>query len=171
MFPIFLFLVVFSFYCWLASESQLMSSQQRTEFATTKTAPPVQPTVALRVLLESKSQALDVGVASSPVAVARETVVVPETKVQAATKMRSLEQIVESYTIIAPDKRLALDDIAVLKIRSARKVASALGIRQKANGADKSLNCLQQEIRQQLESKPELVIRALKLAPGRLTHR
>lgn len=77
----------------------------------------------------------------------------------------ALKEIIEEP---APNNNYArkqvLEDIAALKIRSARKVASVLGIKQKANGADKSLNCLQQEIIQQLESKLGQVIQALELA-------
>lgn len=161
MFAMFLFVIVFSFYSWLASELQLISCQQQAGLAATKTALSVQPIVADRLLVESKSQALELRVAPSPVA--QEIVVVAETKAQVATKMRSLKQTVEPCTTIAPDKKLVLDDITALKIRSARKIASTLGIRQKANGADKSLNCLQQEIRQQLESNYGQVVLALEL--------
>ncbi len=60
-------------------------------------------------------------------------------------------------------QKLALDDIAALKIRPARIVASALNIKQKANGIDKSLGQLRQEIKLCLQHEAELVVQALQL--------
>lgn len=56
---------------------------------------------------------------------------------------------------------LALEDIAALKLRTARKVASALNVKQKVNGKDKSLDWLQREIRQRLINHQQDVITAL----------
>jgi len=108
--------------------------QQHTEFAAT--IPPVQPTVAFPVELGHESK-------------------VSEISIKEATT--------EPFIALAPSGKLVLNNIDTLKIRSARKVASALGIKQKANGTDKSLKCLQQEIRQQLESDYGQVVQALQL--------
>lgn len=138
MFPIFLFVVVFCFYNWLAyDESQLMSSQQRLEFAATKTTPPVQSTVASPGLFDNKGE-------------------VPEIPITEAVK--------EPFIALAPNDKLVLNEIASLKLRTARKVANKLGITQKLNGTDKSLDCLQQEISQQLHSDYGQVVLALELA-------
>lgn len=71
--------------------------------------------------------------------------------------------IIEPTTILDSPQKLALDDIAALKIRPARIVASALNIKQKANGIDKSLGQLQQDIKVCLQHNVDLVIQALQL--------
>lgn len=191
MFSLFLFAVVFSFYCWLAYESQQMSDQQqRLEFAVTRTAPPLQSTVAEPVLLVNKSEALEIlsTVALtlnltfeteahtavpvtelstqlfSTLALELNTALVPEMRTQVAPEILAKESIKEPCTTIAADKKLVLDSITALKIRNARKVASALDIKQKTNGKDKPLNWLQKELMQKLESHQEQLTRALQLA-------
>ncbi len=80
-----------------------------------------------------------------------------------ALEITDTSPITEPATIVDSLQKLALDDIATLKLRPARIVASALNIKQKANGTDKSLGQLQQDIKVCLQHKPELVVQALQL--------
>lgn len=184
MFPIFLFLVVFSFYCCLAYElQQLSDQQQRPEIAATKITPSVQPTVAFPVQLDNENiasqtnlivapapaptpdvmlQAEDreaIPIALSPIPV--EAPLALEERTLLALEITVTETTEEPVIILNHAEEVALNDIAGLKIRSARKVASALGIKQKTNGKDKPLNWLQRELIQKLESHQEQLIQAL----------
>lgn len=90
-----------------------------------------------------------------------------ENETDLALEIIDTSPIIEPATILNHPQKLALDDIAALKIRPARIVASALNIKQKANGIDKSLGQLRQEIKLYLQHKPELVVQALKLVKVR----
>lgn len=181
MFAIFLFLVIFSFYCWLAYETQHLVSKQRSELATTKIVPSLQPASALRVLLESKIQAKEIisvvapmpRITSEPKAQVAVPITLSSAQVEAPVARQEETdlalEIIDASPIIEPIARLnhvqklALFDITALKIRPARIVASTLNIKQKANGTDKSLGQLQQDIKLCLQHKPELVVQALQL--------
>jgi|GEM_PF-5784197 len=98
----------------------------------------------------------------------------PELPEEQAIPLEEVEQRLCTFTIPDIDTRSLLRplsgkdancstniDIASLKVRSARKVAKALGIKQKTNGCSKSLNSLRQEILERLDLSPEEVINAL----------
>jgi hypothetical protein len=181
MFAIFLFLVIFSFYCCLAYEIQQTVCQQRSKLATKKIVPSLQPASALRVLLDSKSQAEErisvvapmPRMTSEPKAQVAVPITLSSAQVEApiarqeetdlALEIIDTSSIIEPAIIVNHAQKLALDDIITLKMRPARIVASALNIKQKANGTDKSLEQLRQEIKLCLQHKPELVVQALQL--------
>jgi hypothetical protein len=181
MFPIFLVLVIFSFYCYLAYETQQTVSQQRSEFATTKIVPSLEPPSAFSVLLKSKIQAKEIisvvapmpRITSEPKAQVAVPITLLSAQVEApvakqketdlALEITDTSSIIEPTTILNYPQKVALDNIATLKIRPARIVASALNIKQKANGIDKSLEQLRQEIKLCLQHKPDLLIQALQL--------
>jgi hypothetical protein len=181
MFAIFLFLVIFSFYCCLVYETQHLVSQQRSEVVTTKIVPSLQATSAFPVLLESKIQAKEMinivepmpRITSEPKAQVAVPITLSSAQVEApiarqeetdlALEITDTSSIIEPATIVNHAQKLALDDIITLKMRPARIVASALNIKQKANSTDKSLRQLQQDIKLCLQHKPDLVIQALQL--------
>ena len=182
MFAIFLFLVIFSFYCCLAYEiQQTVCQQQRSKLATKKIVPSLQPASALRVLLDSKSQAEEIisvvapipHITSEPKAQVAVPITLSSAQAEApiarqeetdlALKITDASSIIEPATIVNQVEKIALDDIDTLKIRPARIVASALNIKQKANGIDKSLGQLRQEIKLCLQHNSDLVVQALQL--------
>lgn len=113
-----------------------------------------------RITLDSKAQtAVPVILSSAQV----KAPVARQEETDLALEILDNSPIIEPATLLNHAQKLALDDIAALKIRSARIVASALNIKQKANGTDKLLEQLRQEIKVCLQHKPELVIQALQL--------
>ena len=75
-----------------------------------------------------------------------EATVIRQEETDLALEILDKSPIVEPTTILNHAEELTLDDIAALKIRPARIVSSVLNIKQKANGIDKSLEQLRQEI-------------------------
>lgn len=107
----------------------MSDQQQRLEFAVTRTALPLQSTVAPTLIFTFETEAhtavpiikLSTQL-SLTLALELNTALVPEIQTQVASEIRVKESTKEPCTTIASDKKLVLDD-------SARKVASALGIK------------------------------------------